>query len=174
MAGGYEFRRELDFWGRFRRAIEAADATVDASIENYDDVLVLLISEVAQRYVELRTAEQRLEYAEQNVETQRESLKLATVKFTNGATTRLDVTQGESTLGQTEAIIPPLESERRTAMNQICILLGTPPQDIVAALNGHQPIPSTPPEVALGIPADLLRRRRTFAVRSAKWPPKAP
>jgi NodT family efflux transporter outer membrane factor (OMF) lipoprotein len=150
---------ELDFWGRFRRAIEAADATVDASVENYDDVLVLLVSEVAQRYVELRTAEQRLEYARKNVETQQESLSLANMKFTNGATTRLDVTQGESTLGQTQAIIPPLESERRQAMNQICILLGTPPQDIVQALNGRQPIPATPPEVALGIPADLLRRR---------------
>ncbi len=150
---------ELDFWGRFRRAIEAADATVDASVENYDDVLVLLVSDVAQRYVEVRTAEQRLEYARQNVQTQRQGLNLATMKYTNGATTRLDVTQGESTLGQTEAIIPPLESERRQAMNQICILLGVPPQDIVQVLNGRQPIPATPPEVALGIPADLLRRR---------------
>jgi NodT family efflux transporter outer membrane factor (OMF) lipoprotein len=166
---------ELDFWGRFRRAVEAADATVDASVENYDDVLVLLVSEVAQRYVDVRTAEQRLEYARNNVETQRESLNLANMKFVNGATTRLDVTQGESTLGQTEAIIPPLESQRRQAMNQICILLGAPPQDIVRALNGRQPIPATPPEVALGIPADLLRRRpdirraeRRVAAQSAR------
>ena len=166
---------ELDFWGRFRRAVEAADATLDASIENYDDVLVLLLSEVAQRYVDVRTAEQRLEYARQNVQIQREGLNLATTKFTNGATTRLDVTQGESTLAQTEAVIPLLESQRRQAMNQICILLGAPPQDIVAALNGHQPIPSTPPDVALGIPADLLRRRpdirraeREVAAQSAR------
>jgi NodT family efflux transporter outer membrane factor (OMF) lipoprotein len=150
---------ELDFWGRFRRAVEAADATLDASVENYDDVLVLLMSEVAQRYVDVRTAEQRLEYARKNVEIQRESLNLANMKYTNGATTRLDVTQGESTLGQTEAIIPPLESQRRQAMNQICILLGAPPQDIVNVLGGRQPIPTAPPEVALGIPADLLRRR---------------
>jgi outer membrane protein TolC len=71
----------------------------------------------------------------------------------------LDVTQGESTLEQTEALIPPLESQRRQAMNQICILLGAPPRDINDALGGRQPIPSAPPEVALGIPADLLRRR---------------
>ncbi len=166
---------ELDFWGRFRRAIEAADATLDASVENYDDVLVLLLSDVAQGYVQVRTAEQRLEYARTNVEIQRQGLGLAKMKYTNGATTRLDVTQGESTLGQTEAIIPPLESERRQAMNQICILLGAPPQDIVNALNGRQPIPSTPPEVALGIPADLLRRRpdirraeREVAAQSAR------
>ena len=54
---------ELDFWGRFRRAIESADATLDAAVYNYDDVLVLLVSEVAQQYTNLRTAEQRLEYA---------------------------------------------------------------------------------------------------------------
>ena len=144
-------------------------------MKNYDDVLVLLLSDVAQRYVDVRTAEQRLEYARKNVEIQRESLNLANVKFTNGATTKLDVTQGESTLAQTEAIIPPLESQRRQAMNQICILLGAPPQDIVAALNGRQPIPATPPEVALGIPADLLRRRpdirraeREVAAQSAR------
>jgi NodT family efflux transporter outer membrane factor (OMF) lipoprotein len=150
---------ELDFWGHFRRAVESANATLDASVENYDDVLVLLLAEMAQSYVEVRTAEQRLVYARKNVEIQRQSLTLATVKFTNGATTRLDVTQGESTLAQTEATIPPLESTRRQAMNQICILMGVPPSDINQMLNGSQPIPSTPPEVALGIPAELLRRR---------------
>jgi NodT family efflux transporter outer membrane factor (OMF) lipoprotein len=166
---------ELDFWGRFRRAIEAADATVDASVESYDDVLVLLLSEVAQNYVDVRTAEERLEYARRNVETQRQSVDLANLKFTNGATTRLDVTQGESTLGQTEALMPPLESQRRLAMNQLCILLGVPPHDINDVLNGRQPIPVTPPEVALGIPADLLRRRpdirraeREVAAQSAR------
>ncbi len=66
---------ELDFWGRFRRAIESADATLDASVENYDDVLVLLLAEVAQQYTDLRTAEQRLEYARKNVEDQRKSLR---------------------------------------------------------------------------------------------------
>ena len=166
---------ELDFWGRFRRAVESADATLDASVENYDDVLVLLLSDVAQRYVDVRTAQQRLEYARKNVETQREGLNLANLKFTNGATTRLDVTQGESTLGQTEALIPPLESQERQAMNQICILLGVPPRDINDVLRGRQPIPSTPAEVALGIPADLLRRRpdirraeREVAAQSAR------
>ena len=65
---------ELDFWGRFRRAIEAADANLDVSVENYDDVLVILISEVAQSYANVRIAEQRLDYAKQNVDIQRGSL----------------------------------------------------------------------------------------------------
>ena len=157
---------EIDFWGYYRRAVEAADASLDASVENYDDVLVLLVSEVAQQYVDVRTAEQRLEYARQNVDIQKQGLNLATVKFTNGATTKLDVTQGESSLGQTEATIPPLETARRQAANQICILLGMPPRDIDDLLDGHKPIPAVSPQVALGIPADLLRRRPD--VRSAE------
>jgi len=172
---GVSLAWELDFWGRFRRAVEAADATLDASIENYDDVLVLLLAEVAQRYVDIRTAEQRLEYARKNVESQRGTLSLAQVKFRNGATTRLDVTQGEQNLAQTEATIPPLEATRRQAANQICILLGTPPRDLDGVLDGRKGIPTAPPQVALGIPADLLRRRpdirraeREVAAQSAR------
>jgi NodT family efflux transporter outer membrane factor (OMF) lipoprotein len=149
---------ELDFWGRFRRAIESADARLDASVENYDNVLVLLLAEVAQRYTDLRTAEQRLEYARKNVDAQRKSLGLADFKYRNGATTRLDVTQGQSNLSQTEAIIPPLEALRRQAANQLCILLGIPPRNMEEML-GKRTIPFAPPQVAVGIPADLLRRR---------------
>ncbi len=150
---------ELDFWGRFRRAVEAADANLDASIYNYDDVLVLLLSEVAQSYINIRTAEQRLEYARKNVENQQISLNLADVKFRNGATTKLDVTQGQSNLSQTQATIPPLEVARRQAADQLCILLGMPPRDIDGILGGHRAIPSAAPQVAVGIPADLIRRR---------------
>jgi NodT family efflux transporter outer membrane factor (OMF) lipoprotein len=150
---------ELDFWGRFRRAIESADANLDASVENYDDVLVILLSDVAQQYVNIRTLEERLRYVRKNLETQRGSLSLAEVKFQNGATTRLDVTQGQSTVGQTEATIPPLEVARRQATNQLSILLGMPPGNVEAMLAGPQHIPAPPPQVAVGIPAELLRRR---------------
>ena len=150
---------ELDFWGSFRRALESADAKLDASIFNYDDVLVLLLSEVAQSYVDIRTAEQRLEYARKNVDIQKVSLNLADVKFRNGATTRLDVTQGQSNLAQTEATIPPLEVTRRQAADQLCILLGMPPRGLDDVLGGRRPIPSALPQVAVGIPADLIRRR---------------
>jgi NodT family efflux transporter outer membrane factor (OMF) lipoprotein len=173
-ATGASLAWELDFWGQFRRAIEAADAELDASVENYDDVLVLLLAEVAQSYVDLRTAEQRLDYARKNVDIQQQSLKLADVRFRNGATTRLDVTQAQSNLSQTQSFIPPLEAARRQAANQLCILLGMPPRDIDALL-GRRPIPSVPAQVAVGIPADLLRRRpdvrraeREVAAQSAR------
>jgi NodT family efflux transporter outer membrane factor (OMF) lipoprotein len=149
---------ELDFWGQFRRALESADAKLDASIDNYDAVLVLLLSEVAGQYIDVRTAEQRLKYVRENIETQRKSLGLAETKFQNGATTKLDVTQGESNLEQVEAAAPPLVAARRQAANKLCTLLGMPPQEMDAML-GKLDIPKAPPDVAVGIPADLLRRR---------------
>ena len=83
---------------------------------------------------------------------------MADFKYRNGATTRLDVTQGQSNLSQTEAFIPPLEAARRQAANQLCILMGMPPRDMERVL-GMRTIPLAPPRVAVGIPADLLRRR---------------
>lgn len=150
---------ELDFWGRFRRAIEAADANLDASVERYDDALVLLVSDVALSYTSVRIAEQRLAFAKQNVAIQRGSLKLAEDRLRHGATTRLDVTQALSNVAQTEATIPSLESTRRQAANQLCVLLGIPPQSLDETLAAKNGIPKAPPQVAVGIPAELLRRR---------------
>ena len=150
---------ELDFWGRFRRSIEAADAKLDASVENYDHVLVLLVAEVARSYTDIRIAEQRLAYARRNLEIQKGSLRIAENRLRAGATTRLDVTQAKSDLANTEAGIPLLESTRQVAMNQLCVLLGMPPQNLDATLAGANGIPGVPARVAIGIPAELIRRR---------------
>lgn len=172
---GTQFAWELDFWGRFRRAIEAADAQLDASVENYDDVLVILVSDVAATYVEIRTLEQRIRYARQNVQNQTGSLQLAETQFEGGAATRLDVTQAVTNVAQTEATIPEFETQLRQAENRLCVLLGMPPQDLRAMLDTGARIPTAAPEVAVGIPADLIRRRpdvrraeRLVAVQSAE------
>ncbi len=150
---------ELDFWGKFRRAIEAADANLDASIESYDQVLVLLLSEVAQSYSDVRIAEQRLTYAKQNLEIQQGSLNLAKDRLREGAVTKLDVTQATSNFEQTDASIRPLEAARRRAANQLCILMGIPPRNLDDMLTNHHGIPKAAPHLAIGIPAELLRRR---------------
>jgi NodT family efflux transporter outer membrane factor (OMF) lipoprotein len=158
---GFNLAWELDFWGRFRRAIEAANDTLDASVENYDDVLVTLLGDVATNYVQMRTFQQRIEYARQNVEIQRITLKIAEAKFRGGLVPGLDVDQARSILAQTQAQIPEFEINLRQTINQLCILLGIPPEDLLARL-GPAPkllIPTAPVEVAVGIPADLLRRR---------------
>ncbi len=95
---------ELDFWGRYRRAIEAADAELDASVEDFDDVLVVLLSDVAASYVEYRTFQQRLTYARANVDIQQRSFQLASDKFEAGATTERDTHQARQILEETEAL----------------------------------------------------------------------
>lgn len=156
---GFDAAWELDVWGRFRRSIESAEANLDATIEGYDDILVTLIGDVAATYVQIRTIEKQLEFTRQNVEIQEGSLKLADVRFRNGATTELDVQQAKTSLSNTRGFVPALEASLRQAKNRLCVLLGIPPQDIENLLDGVKPIPTAPAEVAVGIPADLLRQR---------------
>ncbi|HEV3261757.1 MAG TPA: efflux transporter outer membrane subunit [Gemmataceae bacterium] len=155
---GFNLSWELDFWGRFRRAVEADSANLDASVEDYDDVLVTLLGDVATNYVNRRTFEQRIKDAVENVKLQERTIEIVKGLLRNGLTTELDLDQSTSILAQTQAQIPELEIGLRQASNQLCILLGIPPQQLDDLL-GSAPIPSAPPEVAAGIPADLLRRR---------------
>ena len=155
---GFDLSWELDFWGRFRRAIEASEATLDASVEQYDDVLVTLLGDVVTNYIQYRTIEQRIAFAQDNLRLQQKILELATARFQGGLTSELDVHQAQSDLSSTEALIPQLRMLRREANNRLCILLGTPPENLERRL-GPGPIPTAPPAVAVGIPAELLRRR---------------
>lgn len=155
---GFNLSWELDFWGRFRRAIEYANETFYASVENYDAVLVTLLGDVANAYVQIRTLEQQIKYTQANVELQEQTVVLAEARFKGGATSDLDVEQAKTVLAQTKAQIPVLEIQLRTSNNQLCILMGMPPEDLNPFL-GQGEIPTAPPDVAAGIPADLLRRR---------------
>jgi NodT family efflux transporter outer membrane factor (OMF) lipoprotein len=155
---GFGLAWEMDFWGRFRRAIESADDALDASVEGYDDVLVTLVSDVAATYVQVRTLQQQIAYARQTLALQRDSLAIARAKFDGGQTSQVDVNQGQSDVSSTEALIEQQLIPLRQATNRLCILLGIPPEDLLRTL-GDAPIPTAPTEVAVGVPADLLRRR---------------
>jgi NodT family efflux transporter outer membrane factor (OMF) lipoprotein len=155
---GFNLGWELDFWGRFRRAIESDEANLNASVADYDDVLVTLLGDLATNYVQYRTLEQQIAYAHQNVDLQRQTLTIVDARFRAGTTSELDVHQSRSTLAQTEAQIPELEITLRQTANRLCILLGIPPENLSARL-GTASIPAAPADVAVGIPAELLRRR---------------
>jgi NodT family efflux transporter outer membrane factor (OMF) lipoprotein len=150
---------ELDFWGRFRRGIESAEAGFFASIANYDDVLVSLTADVAVNYLLYRTSEARIAIARDNIRTQQESLDIARARFEGGATSERDVQQALSQLRGTEAAIPFLEANLERARNALAVLLGLPPREMGDILSPPGGIPLAPPEIAVGIPADLLRRR---------------
>ncbi|MFO7902883.1 MAG: efflux transporter outer membrane subunit [Planctomycetota bacterium] len=157
-SSGVNMAWELDIWGKFRRRIEAADASLEASVEEYDAVLVSLVADTASTYVEYRTAQKRLAYAKANVQAQKGSLKIVTARRDAGKVSDLDVAQTTTTLKNTEQLIPQFEAQIRSANNRLCTLLGIPVQDLSEQL-GERPIPTAPAEVAVGIPADLLRRR---------------
>jgi NodT family efflux transporter outer membrane factor (OMF) lipoprotein len=156
---GFDAAWELDFWGKFRRGIESADANLVANIASYDDVLITLTAEVARTYVLIRTLEERIRLARQNITIQTRSLELTTNQFETGSVTELDKQQATTQLRNTQASIPNLLISLEQAQHGLSILMGMPPQDLDELLGEGSGIPTAPAEVATGIPADLLRRR---------------
>jgi len=156
---GLQAMWELDFWGRFRRSIESADAALQASAADYDAVLVSLVSDVASSYILVRSLQERLEYARANVLAQRDTLELTQRRLEAGAVSELDVSTSQTTLSITEALIPDLEDLLRQATLSLCVLLGRTPSTLEAELGPSGLVPAPPPSIALGVPADLLRRR---------------
>jgi len=164
---GFDAAWELDFWGRFRRGVESAAAGMGASITDYDATLVSLTAEVAQVYVQIRALEELIAVTRHNVDIQQRSYEIANAQFEAGTVSELDPQQALSLLSGTQSQVPGLESALNQAKYSLSILLGMPPnqlQNILGEKSGL--IPAAPPEVAVGIPADLLRRRPD--VRSAE------
>jgi NodT family efflux transporter outer membrane factor (OMF) lipoprotein len=164
---GFAASWELDFWGKFRRTAQSADALVSSAIADYRSALVSLTADVARSYVTVRTLEKRLDIASQNSASQRESLRLAEIKFKEGTATWRDVEQARSLLNSTLATVPALEIQIRQAGNALSVLLGLPPSSLVEIVGGPSAIPTPPGRIAVGIPSDLLRRRPD--VRGAEY-----
>ena len=114
---------EIDFWGKYRRGIEADRASYLGSIAAYDDALVTLIADVAGSYVNIRTLEEQLRVAAKNVATQKESLRIANAQFKAGETSERDVQQATAQLAQTEAQIPQLDQVLAQTKNGLAVLL---------------------------------------------------
>lgn len=172
---GFNLSWEIDVWGRIRRQIESASAVSDAALSSYDGVMVLLIGEVAQTYLLIRTTEQRLSVAKTNVTYQEESVRISQAKLEAGDTSSLDVEQGLTLLYNTRASVALLEQSLQQLKIALAILLGQLPQDLTERLGKPGPIPAVSPELAVGMPQDLIRRRpdirvaeRTLAAQSAQ------
>lgn len=150
---------ELDVFGRVRRTREATGAGVQASLEDYRDVLVSLQAEVATTYTEVRTTQLRLEFAHDNVESQRETMDIVIAREDAGLVPLLDVTRARSNLANTEAAIPVLETALESALNRLAILLGQAPGSLDERLNGFLDLGDPSPELTVALPAELLRRR---------------
>jgi NodT family efflux transporter outer membrane factor (OMF) lipoprotein len=150
---------ELDLWGRVRRSVESADASLQASVENYRDILVLLYADVAINYINVRTLQERIQFAENNLKAQAATLELTQNRFDSGLVPALDVSQSKLNLFRTKSILPPLRQQLVEAINRLSVLLGEMPYALQQELEQSKPIPSVSGDLVIGVPAELLRQR---------------
>jgi NodT family efflux transporter outer membrane factor (OMF) lipoprotein len=155
---GLDVSWEADIWGRYRRGIEAAEADYASAVAAYDSATVSLTAETARTYVSIRAIQESLVVTRSNAQLQQRSLEIATVLARNGLVTELDVEQARALYESTSARIPLLEADLVKAKNALTLLLGLAPGALDARL-GEGPIPTPPAQVAVGLPAQLLRRR---------------
>jgi len=158
---------EIDFWGRFQRGIEAADAAYLASVAAYDQAQVLLTAAVVSAYTVIRSLEEQLTIARQNVKIQQRSYEITEVLYRNGSDSELDMQQALTLLLSTQATIPALETSLVQAQNALSGLIGEAPGSVRQLLVSGGELPALPETVAVGAPADMLRQRPD--VRQAEY-----
>ena len=156
---GFDSNWEIDVFGGTRRALEAGGDDMDADREDERDVLVTLLAEVARTYVDLRGYQQQLVIADDNLTSQRDTLKLTQAKFNAGFVTDLDVARQENLVATTAAAIPALQAQIRISIHALGVLLGEDPSALYGELTANGPIPPVPPQIPIGLPSELLRRR---------------
>jgi multidrug efflux system outer membrane protein len=158
-AAGFDAGWEIDVFGGIRRSIEAATANLEAEKASLRDVMVSLLSEVALNYLDVRTIQLGIEVAVHNLEAQERSYRLALSRYEAGLTNELSVQQAKYNMESTRSKIPLLRTALAGAMNRLSVLLGLQPGALNGQLKEHAPIPVPPLKVAVGVPAEALRRR---------------
>jgi NodT family efflux transporter outer membrane factor (OMF) lipoprotein len=156
---GFDAGWEIDIFGGIRRAVEAADARLDAAIENRRDVLVTITAEVAIIYLELRGNQRRMAVAENNIRIQKDTLDFVEKRYRTGLGSELAVVQARSQLRATESFVPTLKAAIRAGAYQLGVLTGQMPAMALTELQSTKPLPLPPKLVPVGLPSDLLLRR---------------
>jgi outer membrane protein, multidrug efflux system len=165
-SAGFDARWEIDMFGRIRRSVESAQAALEQSIEDYRDVRVSLYSEIARNYIEVRTAQARIRYAQANVQIQRKTLELTQSRFNAQIAPQLDVAQAQLNLANTESEIPPLLISEVAALNRLAVFIGEAPQSLRQWIDPPGGLPQVKVTPNAGVPAELLRQRPD--IRSAE------
>jgi len=166
---GFNLGWELDFWGRFQRGIESANAAFFASVSNQQDVQVLLYAQLTNAYFSYRSTQFRIKIAHENAEVQKRSYEITTNLFTSGERSELDLQQAKTQYMATLSTIPELEIALVQTRNAIAVLLGRQPGAIAELedkkLNYKWPVISV--KNFQYLPANLLTRRPD--IRTAAW-----
>jgi NodT family efflux transporter outer membrane factor (OMF) lipoprotein len=161
---GFDATWELDFFGGNRRAVEGASATVDASEAQVADAIVSLTAEVAQSYVALCDARQRLALTQQNIDIEAQLVQLMKLRRAGGTATDLDVVRVTNQLDTTRATLPAIHAIIAEQLNRLAALTARVPGALDAELANVGPVPAPPATTNIGDPADLLRRRPDIRV----------
>ncbi|AZE45876.1 Efflux transport system, outer membrane factor (OMF) lipoprotein [Pseudomonas chlororaphis] len=156
---GFSASWELDFWGRVRRETEAADATLEVAENDRRGVLLSVLAETAQDYIQLRGVQSTRAVTEQNLDVARHSLKLSQLRLADGVATDLDVAEAAAQVATIESQLPALQQRQAQLINALSLLMGEPPQALHAELAADAPVPQTPRQVAIGLPSQLAERR---------------
>lgn len=156
---GFDAGWELDLVGRFRRELEAAAADTQAAAEARNAILITLISDVARVYVDVRTTQDRLDIARQNIAVGEQTLNVVTERFNRGLTNELDVALARRQLASERASVAPLENELTQARHRLAVLLGQTPESLQEELAVTRGFPAPAAKIITGLPVDLLRRR---------------
>lgn len=174
-SAGLSMAWELDLWGRIRRSVESADASLQANVENYRDLMVMLYSEVATTYIEIRTLQSRIMIAEENLQAQTDTMALTQDRYDAGLVPLLDISQAELNRSRTASLIPILRQQLTAAINRLSVLVGEMPYALEQEVGAPLDIPSAPDEIVAGLPSELLRQRpdirraeRELAARHAR------
>jgi len=156
---GFDASWELDAFGGTRRSVEAADAEIEAAVEDRRDTLVSLVAEVGLNYAELRSTQRQVTISTKTLEAQRRTAAVTRKKFEGGIASKLDVVNAEAEAATTLAAIPAFQSAARQTIYQLALLLGVAPNELEEELSSPAPDLRNLPEIPAGIPTDLLQRR---------------
>jgi multidrug efflux system outer membrane protein len=161
---GFDATWELDFFGGNRRAVEGASATVEASEAHVADAIVSLTAEVAQSYVELCDARERLKLTQQNIDIEAHLVELMKLRRAGGAATDLDVVRITNQLDTTRAMLPAIRATITEQLNRLAALTARAPGALDTELANVGPVPAPPATTDIGDPVALLRRRPDIRV----------
>jgi len=150
---------EIDLWGRVRRSMESKEADVDAEIEAWRDILITIRAEVAASYIEVRAYQARIDALEDTIVSYRQTFELVTQTYQRGEADEIELATADARLARLAAELPPLRDAITRAVNRLGALVGEYPGELARRLAVTGPVPRTPVDIGVGIPADVLRRR---------------
>ena len=161
----FDLSYEVDIWGKIRRSFESAGDTAQASLADYENVLLGLKAEVATTYYAIRTDDSEIDVQVRSIKSFQDNLNLTNSRFQGGISTQLDVDQAEATLAAAQAQLATLRSQRAQLEHALAVLIGVTPEGFKVAYN---PLDGAPPRIPSGMPSDLLERRPDVAEAERK------